>query len=357
MPLHSSITKNRRIKIGDIVQNIDFSRGKHTRYLNINTAGNLEPGNWIKGEKPADWYDYKNSQWANIYVEQNGLETYYTWIPRYCFKLDQSTERSDVKFIDVYNNYTDENGDITTWEELEANGYQVPEAFEFNYTQIPGYWAMKYTNGERNIYTIDYEGIASKTKVNIKGITTNTTETIEKYIYAIDGQIVHESTTTDDFLYDITEEREYIINVTAINANGEIVGSMTKRASPAKVNEPELNSFNQETTFYVTYDENGNEHSTVPITEEKPDNWYDYGESKWANIVTRNNGLETYFVWIPRYEFKLNQTSQRSYINFKEGTDTSTTDGYQIPEAFWYDKNEDGLIYKYEYMEYVNYFY
>ena len=53
-------------------------------------------------------------------------------------------------------------------DKLEKQGYQVPEAFECNNTQIPGYWAMKYTSGERDTYTIDYEGIASKTKVNIK---------------------------------------------------------------------------------------------------------------------------------------------------------------------------------------------
>ena len=47
----------------------------------------MELVKWRKTRE--NWYDYKNSQWANIYVENNGLETYYTWIPRYCFKLDQ----------------------------------------------------------------------------------------------------------------------------------------------------------------------------------------------------------------------------------------------------------------------------
>ena len=61
-----------------------------------------------------------------------------------------------MKFIDVYNNYKDENGVETKWEELEAQGYQIPEAFEFSNTQIPGYWAMKYTAGESDKYTINY---------------------------------------------------------------------------------------------------------------------------------------------------------------------------------------------------------
>ncbi len=309
----------------------------YTRYLDITEDENLVPGNWVNGEKPENWYDYKNSQWANIYVENNGLETYYTWIPRYCFKLDQENQRSEVKFIDVYNNYKDENGVETTWKELEAQGYQVPEAFEFSNTQIPGYWSMKYTAGESDKYTINYETIANKKAVKIININKNTTEEIAKYTYAIDGNIVYEGTTPKDFEKAESTENEKVVNVTALNPAGEIVGSMTKKCKQAVINKPELTGFKSETTFYVTYDENDNEHSTIPISSNAPEDWYDYGDSKWANIVTRNNGLETYYTWIPRYEFKLDHTSQRSNINFLDGTSTQTSDGYQIPEAFTFD--------------------
>ena len=306
----------------------------YTRYLNIDSTGNLVIGNWIKQEKSENWYNYKNSQWANIYVEKNGLETYYVWIPRYCFKLDQENERSDVKFIDVYNNYIDENGETTTWEELENEGYQIPEAFEFANTQLPGYWAMKYTAGERDSYTINFEAIASKTKIKMQTISANTTGTITKYTYAINGNIVKEATTAENFEYAMNTEENNIVNITALDENGKVIGSMTKECKQAKVNEPELSGFNQDTTFYVTYDSNGQEHSTIPITETAPEDWYDYGDSRWANIVTRNNELETYYTWIPRYEFKLDYTAERSNVNFIEGTSKQTTDGYQIPEAF-----------------------
>ena len=78
---------------------------------------------------------------------------------------------------------------------------------------------------------------------------------------------------------------------------------MTKEYAPAIVNAPDLSGFNKDTTFYVTYDSNGQEHSTTPISQATPKFWYEYGSSQWANIVTRNNELETYYVWIPRYEF------------------------------------------------------
>ena len=314
----------------------------YTRYLNIDSTGNVVIGNWINQEKSENWYNYKNSQWANIYVEKNGLETNYVWIPRYCFKLDQENERSDVKFIDVYDNYTDENGQTTKWEELEKEGYQIPEAFEFGNTQLPGYWMTKYTLGEKEKYTINFEAIASKTKIKMQTISANTTNTVAKYTYAINGNIVKESTTAENLEYEINTEENNVVNITALDENNEIIGSMTKECKQAKINEPDLSGFSKETTFYVTYDEEEKEYSTIPISQEKPQNWYDYGESKWANIVTRNNGLETYYTWIPRYEFKLDQTAERSNVNFIEGTSTQTTNGYQIPDAFWFDKNENG---------------
>ena len=112
---------------------------------------------------------------------------------------------------------------------------------------------------------------------------------------------------------------------------------MTKEYAPAVVNKPDLSAFDEKTTFYVTYDENGVEQSTVPISKEMPNYWYEYGESRWANIVTRKNGLETYYTWIPRYEFYLDQTNQRSIVKFITGTSTETTEGYKIPEAFTFN--------------------
>ena len=316
---------------------------KYTRYLNVSDEGKMIPGEWTTTEaNDSEWYSYKDAKWANIYYELNGANTYYVWIPRYCFKLDQENERSDVKFIDTSNNYIDAEGNKITWEQLKEEGYQIPEAFQFGDYRIPGYWAMKYTAGERDSYTINFEAIASKTKIKMQTINANTTETIAKYTYAINGNIVKESTTAENLEYEINTEENNVVNITALDENGKVIGSMTKECKQAKVNIPDLSGFKQDTTFYVTYDSNGQEHSTIPITETAPENWYDYGESKWANIVTRNNGLETYYTWIPRYEFKLDQTVERSNVNFIEGTSTQTTNGYQIPDAFWFDKNENG---------------
>ena len=84
-----------------------------------------------------------------------------------------------------------------------------------------------------------------------------------------------------------------------------------------------------------------------------PTNWYNYSESKWANIVVtdgqvKNGQIEnatktTYFTWIPRYEFMITSSEQaqpaqgRTEVRFIEGTSTETDIGYQIPEAFTFN--------------------
>lgn len=320
---------------------------KKTRYMVQNTEGNMAPGKWVTDFPSEDWYDYANSMWANVYIESDGSETYYVWVPRYCFKLNQATQRSDVKFIDINNNYKDAEGNETLWADLQAQGYQVPEAFTMGGTELTGYWATKYTLGNATTpVTINYDMSAKQGKITIKNMTRNTTITdtnpITKYTVALNGKIVQtitDPTTIQNInsqVIEITNLKvgDNLVNVTGLNANGEIVGSMTKIYSPAVVNAPELASFNQDTTFYVTWDENGNEHSTVPISKEPPQFWYEYGASEWANIVTRNNDGETYYVWIPRYEFQLDQVNQKSFIKFLSGTSTTVDPGYQIPEAF-----------------------
>ena len=329
---------------------------KYTRYLNISEDGKMVPGEWTStAVNDSEWYSYKDAKWANIYYEVNGANTYYVWIPRYCFKLNQDSERSDVKFIDTSNNYIDADGNKITWEQLQEEGYQIPEAFQFSDYRIPGYWAMKYTAGDITTpSTINFDMSVYRGVVTVKNIKLNTaitnTNQIVKYTFALNGNIIKTIENTDE-ISNINEQiiefsnmvdGDNTVNVTGLNAKGEIVGSMTKLYSPAVVNEPNLSGFDKNTTFYVTYDSNGQEHSTIPITEEVPNDWYEYGESRWANIVTRNNELETYYVWIPRYQFQLDQTNQRSIVKFISGTSKEKDEGYQIPEAFWFDKNGNG---------------
>lgn len=98
---------------------LDNFNQRYTRYLKAKDDKTLEPANWIYDSEPDNWYDYNNQKWANVYVESEGVEAYYVWVPRYVYKLDQDTQRSDVKFVDVHNNYTDATtGQVTMFKEL-----------------------------------------------------------------------------------------------------------------------------------------------------------------------------------------------------------------------------------------------
>ena len=329
-----------------------------TRYVNETGKGSITPGKWIFEKPDGNWYDYKNSKWANIVTEFNGAETYFTWIPRYCFKLDEKNQRSDVKLISTDNTYKDpydeDENHVTTWEELEAQGYQIPDAFTFDGQALPGFWAMKYNIGETptEASIVEYDMITKAGTITIKNTKiTNPPDEIEKCIVYLNG--IEKYTLTDKAEIAAIQAREFkmtglrkgdnVINVTLLDANEQMIGSRTKIYGVADVNEPDLTGFEQikDNTFYVIYDENGNEHSTIPISSEnKPDYWYDYSSSEWANIVVRNNGGEIYYTWIPRYEFTLDNTNQRSTVKFIKGRSTVTSSGYQIPDAFTFDGKE-----------------
>lgn len=62
----------------------------NTRYMYADSNGNLVPGNWFTGDKPDNWYNYKERKWANIYSENNGVDSFYVWIPRYVYKVDEN---------------------------------------------------------------------------------------------------------------------------------------------------------------------------------------------------------------------------------------------------------------------------
>ena len=317
-----------------------------TRYLYPDSSGNLVPGNWINGEKPSGWYDYKNQKWANIIVESEGTESYYIWVPRYCYKLNTDTQRVDVKFIDTYDQYIDgETNEITEWDTLEAQGYIIPDAFIWESTIIPGYWMSKYQLSDKSGFTIDFSYVTDKTSISVTSYASTTSNI--KYSYAINGVVKQQSTSSTYTFTDLPTEGEKVVNVTLLNSNGTVLGSMTKTITTSDPNPPDLTGFDSYTTFYVYWDENGIEHSEIPISQDPPEDWYNYSAKKWANIVTRNGGTESYFIWIPRYQYYINSElaalqapNQRTTIKFIEGTSTQTDSGYKIPEAFtWGDDN------------------
>ena len=100
---------------------------------NIEESITLTAKEYISGGKPRtiekegktyEFYNYKTQKWANILVENSGMQSYWTWIPRYCYNQN---DVSDIKFIDI--------------ESTPEEGYILHSDFEDG---KKGMWASKY---------------------------------------------------------------------------------------------------------------------------------------------------------------------------------------------------------------------
>ena len=89
--------------------------------------------------------------------------------------------------------------------------------------------------------------------------------------------------------------------------------------SSKKVNSPQL----MEGMTGIYWDKSGNE---VEVTVDNQDNWYDYSKQEWANAVTKdsNGNITGYWVWIPRYAYKIESgrytsTAGKISVKFLQG--------------------------------------
>ncbi len=93
---------------------------------------------------------------------------------------------------------------------------------------------------------------------------------------------------------------------------------------------------------YITWEfnEETNEYEEIE-TQNQPKDWYDYDNGKWANIKTTNNGLEAYWVWIPRYEYiePTSTTVTEIEVKFIPTSQKQADAGYTIHPAFTNEGN------------------
>ena len=170
-------------------------------------------------------------------------------------------------------------------------------------------------------------------------------------------------------MYEIKIENEEGTSTTRKVYGEEIV---TADSTPTSV--PDLSGFKNTHAYYVTYEEDGEiEKIGDKITFDEngnpnnmPSNWYNYQNKIWANIVTASEELTedekadiktatsknvAYWVWIPRYEYKIIDSSKEpDYIEgdkaleivpirFIDTNTTNPSEGYKIPETFSWNEN------------------
>lgn len=161
-----------------------------------------------------------------------------------------------------------------------------------------------------------------------------------------------------------TKRGNYQIRVSEIFDGATVNTPFAKGA-----NAPNISGFDKTKTYYVTWNLNG-EKTEYIIDEKKisenaaPSNWYDYteGVNQWANVKTTGGGNDCYWVWIPRYAYKITYTTPESRVSgnidvkFLKGTSNvpigeteeivSKTPGHEkwlVHPAFWWDENNNGI--------------
>ena len=215
------------------------------------------------------------SVWGNIKTTANGLDSYWVWIPRYAYKLNQEKQTADIIFIDVNNKPLDT---IKYGNDL-PEGYTLHEGF----TQkdgLKGVWFSKYEPTAVETVPVD------KAEAHAPDLTGFNTEELKLVYYTADEKK--------------NIEVEYTEN-------------------PSQTIEKDG------TTYY----------------------WYSYDKGIWGNIKTTANGLDAYWVWIPRYAYKL-ESGQSSVILVDVNDKPLDTkkygdnlpNGYKLHEGF---TQKDGL--------------
>ena len=91
-----------------------------------------------------------------------------------------------------------------------------------------------------------------------------------------------------------------------------------------KVNSPQL----MEGMTGIYWDKDGNE---IEVTADNQDNWYDYSAQKWANAG--------YWVWIPRYAYKIESgrytsTVGKISVKFLQGTSNKDENNSEISQNY-----------------------
>ena len=333
--------------------------GKQTYYVVYDNGAMTIPGRCdiMDPSEVAGWYDYENKQWANIVTVNDNTITYWVWIPRFAYYVNGSTE--EIYFVDTSNNCTMKvNGVETTYEGtgdtvvIDNKTYTLSDAFKFDSKSLKGYWISKYEvqfDPDRNRVLTETSG----NKISIDLLQRGT----GPYILYING--VKQNGTITEFPAEITVDTSKENDIMLIDTSTEAIYT----AIDSKV-EIDLSGFSTSCTYYVEYDSDGNEKTgdktLIQVNADgtpanAPKDWYDYDNKKWANIMTKgkdenNNELITYWVYIPRYEYKV--INDKLDINFLP-VGENTHEGYTVPYSFTFDNKplKGYWISKYEVQE------
>lgn len=331
----------RRKKMVNSVITVDtsgFEKSK-TYYVVYDEAGNENiAGRMDKISEPAQWYNYENKVWANLVTVNEDNVTYWTYIPRYEYDADglyNDNKIADVKFI-------------TTKQTTADFGYTIPESFTFNGEAIPGYWVSKY-----EVQLSETSGIEKiQTKTTSSEIELTTSNPSGTYTIYLNGEVKEKNVSLPYKIKGLNSSTKYDICVFS-EASNRFIGAKNSETAVDETIKVDLSGFNPEFTYYVTYDENGENEQIgdkIKLDSEgnatnMPENWYNYYNKRWANIVTKGtdasgNELISYWTYIPRYEYDIDgiyNDNRIADVKFIKQDKVEADYGYIIPESFTFN--------------------
>ena len=333
--------------LGDIVDSEAPKEKPISEYLQTNSR-TIEDNSYA-------FFDYKEKEsksiWANIKVDNNGVITYWVWIPRYAYKIDG--DNIYIKYIDIKNNIAGTNAPIDS-------DYIVHSAFTENNKK--GIWVTKYEveqvanqeMGDFPYYIPDVSGFdkdktyielykddgtfedkplkdidnlaefAEKNRwfdyekqiwANIKVVNTNDpnddTDDIETWWVWIPRYAYNISGDTTSIIFLDTKDRplsgedlpsNYIVHPAFENGKKgiwaskyEIGQQITSKETTNNVNVPDMSGFDPDKTWLEVYNNDGTFTQTllknVSNIEQfaNANRWYDYSKQIWANIKVVND--------------------------------------------------------------------
>jgi len=92
-----------------------------------------------------------------------------------------------------------------------------------------------------------------------------------------------------------------------------------ERGEDDEIATPDMTGFDKNNTYIELYDSTTQTFTEVKLadadlsTVNNSNQWYDYSKQQWANVKTTGNGLESWWVWIPRYAY--NENFGIPYVN------------------------------------------
>ena len=178
-----------------------------------------------------------------------------------------------------------------------------------------------------DIYSKQVESIGEITENDLKSI-------LEKYgtiIYEEDGKTLKGVKTEKGYEILVSE----IYDGTIAKDEGPTYTTVADGSWNGTLNTPKIDGTGLTAVYW-----NGTEWIKLTSTssQEEWDKWYNYSNQNWANAQSTDGSM---WVWIPRYEYKIDTTNKTISVNFVKIGD-STTDGYTLHPAFGTDLDNGG---------------